>query len=199
MRSSIFQAAVGFAMVAGATARPALADGPDAVTTIPQIQTDETRPPHVESNWDAGTVIVGQNVPYGEPGAWQPGGYEGRIGSPYYYSVPQGYDYAYYYGEAIPYYHGAPYPYHSPPYYASYDRGVDVVGAVQGAESSAAHLLKTFAGAPVVHSNPYAFHFGPGFYRFSDIGHIRFPYYSYRYPFYFPGHPVFSRTMNVAW
>lgn len=47
--------------------------------------------------------------------------------------------------------------------------------------------------------NPYDYHFGPGFYRFQEAGHYRFPYYSYRRPWYFPGHPSYNRDTNIPW
>jgi len=73
----------------------------------------------------------------GGHGYWQPGGYEGRVGSPYYYSAPAG--------------------------------------------------------------DPYTYHFGPGFYRSGEYGHYRFPYYSYRRPWYYPGQPVYNRDTNLPW
>ncbi len=47
--------------------------------------------------------------------------------------------------------------------------------------------------------NPYLYHFGPGFYRFQEAGHYSFPYYSYRRPWYFPGHPSYNRDTNIPW
>lgn len=47
--------------------------------------------------------------------------------------------------------------------------------------------------------NPYLYHFGPGFYRFQEAGHYSFPYYSYRRPWYFPGHTSYNRDTNVPW
>lgn len=45
----------------------------------------------------------------------------------------------------------------------------------------------------------YNAHFGPGFYRNSNVGHTRFPYYSYRRPWYFPGPPSYNRDTNYPW
>lgn len=45
----------------------------------------------------------------------------------------------------------------------------------------------------------YQYHFGPGFYRHSEGGHYRFPYYTYRAPWYFPGHPIYNRDTNRPW
>jgi hypothetical protein len=47
--------------------------------------------------------------------------------------------------------------------------------------------------------NPYLYHFGPGFYRYQEAGHYRFPYYSYRRPWYFVGHPSYNRDTNIPW
>jgi hypothetical protein len=87
-------------------------------------------------------------------GYWQPGGYEGRIGSPYYYSAQ-----------------GVANGRVSSPYGVGYAAGGD----------------------------PYSRHFGPGFYRHAEYGHNRFPYYSYRRPWYTPGHPVYTRDTNLPW
>ncbi len=45
----------------------------------------------------------------------------------------------------------------------------------------------------------YQYHFGPGFYRHAEGGHYRFPYYTYRAPWYFPGHPIYNRDTNRPW
>lgn len=45
----------------------------------------------------------------------------------------------------------------------------------------------------------YQYHFGPGHYRHSEGGHYRFPYYTYRAPWYFPGHPIYNRDTNRPW
>jgi hypothetical protein len=47
--------------------------------------------------------------------------------------------------------------------------------------------------------DPYAYHFGPGWYRRQEAGHYRFPYYTYRAPWYFPGHPSYNRDTNIPW
>ena len=51
-----------------------------------------------------------------------------------------------------------------------------------------------FANDPI-----YATHFGPGFYRGNEGGHYRFPYYSYRRPWYYPGPPVYNRNTDLVW
>lgn len=47
--------------------------------------------------------------------------------------------------------------------------------------------------------NPYYDHFGPGFHREQIYGHYRFPYYSYRAPWYYPGRAVYNRDTNLHW
>jgi hypothetical protein len=105
-------------------------------------------------------------------GYWQPGGYGGRIGSPYYYSA----------GRVVAGYRpvtvGAP--------------GLSACGAC----CSGARTPR--AWSPGYHG-PYLTHFGPGYYRHVEFGFYRFPYYSYRRPWYFPGHPVYTRNTNFVW
>lgn len=50
-----------------------------------------------------------------------------------------------------------------------------------------------------VSGNPYNDHFGPGFHRDSLHGHYRFPYYTYRAPWYYPGRAVYNRDTNFPW
>lgn len=48
--------------------------------------------------------------------------------------------------------------------------------------------------------DPYTLHFGPGFHRYNmPDGHVRFPYYSYRRPWYNPGSPSFNRDLYQPW
>lgn len=56
-----------------------------------------------------------------------------------------------------------------------------------------------YGGDYVVTGNPYNDHFGPGFHRNSLHGHYRFPYYSYRAPWYYPGRAVYNRDTNFVW
>lgn len=77
-----------------------------------------------------------------------PGGYEPRIGSPYYYD---------------------------------------------GGLGPAAVTTQSAGG------DPYGYHFGPGFYRSQELGHYRFPYYSYRRPWYHPGFANYNRDTNFHW
>jgi hypothetical protein len=51
-------------------------------------------------------------------------------------------------------------------------------------------------GLPV---DPYWYHFGPGYYRYAEAGHYRFPWYSYRRPWYYPGAPSYNRDTNFPW
>jgi hypothetical protein len=145
----------------------AFAGGGDDATIFPS---HPQQVPVMTGGWDAGVVIVrhpGSHVE-GWHGGWQPGGYEGRIGRPYYYSVgPEG---AGTYGPQV-----APRP--------------------AGCDTSSGLGWGGWWGSGDV----YNYHFGPGFYRHSEYGHVRFPYYSYRRPWYFPGHPVYNRDTNFAW
>lgn len=50
-----------------------------------------------------------------------------------------------------------------------------------------------------VDNSAYQYHFGPGYYRHTESGHYRFPYYTYRAPWYFPGHPIYTRFTNNPW
>lgn len=129
----------------------------------------------------------------GAEGYWQPGGYENRIGSPYFYSVPSyGYGFA---APSVTHYHAGQKPcpcgagahgYHHRPtvvtnhmHYGTYGHAGYGYGAIR--------------------TDPYTYHFGPGYYRHAEHGHYRFPYYSYRRPWYHPGQPVFNRDTNFAW
>ncbi len=47
--------------------------------------------------------------------------------------------------------------------------------------------------------DPMSYHFGPGYYRSGDYGHYRFPYYSYRRPWYHPGFAGYNRDTNLPW
>lgn len=47
--------------------------------------------------------------------------------------------------------------------------------------------------------DPYEYHYGPGYYRSGEYGHFRFPYYSYRRPWYFPGFSGYNRDTNLPW
>lgn len=123
-------------------------------------------------------------------GYWQPGGYEGRIGSPYYYSIPGGY------GAAV----------HGPRYH---DAGSHACQCGRERHRHGFHHQHGSRRHPAFGyhyghargfvTDPYSYHFGPGYYRQFEHGHYRFPYYSYRRPWYYPGQPVFNRDTNFAW
>ncbi|MFN0196839.1 MAG: hypothetical protein ACKVT0_08825 [Planctomycetaceae bacterium] len=49
------------------------------------------------------------------------------------------------------------------------------------------------------HSDPVNFHFRPGLHRSGVSGHYRFPYYSYRRPWYHPGDASFQRNTQFPW
>ena len=66
--------------------------------------------------------------------------------------------------------------------------GMNGVGGAGGAGGS---------GGPG--GDPYNYHFGPGYYRSGEYGHFRFPYYSYRRPWYFPGFAGYNRDTNIPW
>jgi hypothetical protein len=54
-------------------------------------------------------------------------------------------------------------------------------------------------GQYVVTGDPYYDHWGPGFHRHSLHGHYRFPYSTYRAPWYYPGRAVYNRDTNLPW
>lgn len=54
-------------------------------------------------------------------------------------------------------------------------------------------------GSPYAGTDPYSPYTGPGgvsFYQPPQTGHPRYPYYSYRAPWYYPGHPVHNWTIG---
>ena len=171
--------AVCFALAGcGVLCTSALAGDPEVVISPPTAMHDATP---MAGGWDAGVVIV-RHVPTGAEGwqgGWQPGGYEGRVGRPYYYSVnPYGVDGPQAYGPQV--------------------------AQRAGCSDCSAHGGWGLNGGRInggwwAPQDPYLYHFGPGFYRHSEYGHVRFPYYTYRAPWYFPGHPVYNRDTNYAW
>ncbi|MBW3542136.1 MAG: hypothetical protein KY476_17840, partial [Planctomycetes bacterium] len=95
----------------------------------------------------------------GRPGYWQPGGYEGRIGSPYFYSTSDDWSGQYRgYGGFL---------------YVPPTRLRSQTVEVPGVDGDVEYRLKVQEGL-----DPYTYHFGPGFYRHATTGHYRFPYYS---------------------
>jgi hypothetical protein len=72
-------------------------------------------------------------------------------------------------------------------------------GGYEGRIGSPYHYYNAYCGLYVMTGNPYYDHFGPGYHRHSLYGHYRFPYYSYRAPWYYPGRAVYNRDVNFAW
>lgn len=156
--------------------------------------------------WPVEAAGYPYDVPYG---GHPPGGYERRIGKPYYWSVP---------GGTVPLTAGT-----------GHQEGLDGQGFQDGSPSPNAgsscgcakgvgnHDLAGDHAAPAGYDvaggsppalhpagggpagDPYSYHFGPGFYRSNEFGHYRFPYYSYRRPWYDVGHPVRVRDTNLPW
>jgi hypothetical protein len=125
------------------------------------LHDDEELPPIVRPRY--GSVLTnGAYMPVPVPALpagtmhWQPGGREGRVGSPNYYTAP---------GQNGPLY--------------------------------AVHQQR---GVPWGYNHSvFEYHFGPGYYRHSEAGHYRFPYYTYRAPWYSPGPPIYNRFTNLPW
>ncbi len=139
------------------------------------------------SGWAASPIIA-----QGAAGYWQPDGYENRIGSPYFYSVPS-------YGRfsvaqpPMNSHHAVQQPCACGPGVSGYHHRPSVV-TTQMNYGTYGH-----AGYGYAVTDPYTYHFGPGYYRHAEHGHYRFPYYNYRRPWYHPGQPVFNRDTNYAW
>lgn len=72
-------------------------------------------------------------------------------------------------------------------------------GGYEARIGSPYHYTDAYGGQFVVTGDPYYDHFGPGFHRHSLHGHYRFPYYTYRAPWYYPGRAVYNRDTNFAW
>lgn len=119
-----------------------------------------------------GDMVNGMRV--GSPYYWS-GGYQGGGMSGYGYGAPAGYGY----GSA------GGYGYGGPGGYVNSGGGAYGYGAPGGYGAGG--------------GDPYLYHFGPGYYRQNDYGHYRFPYYSYRRPWYFPGPPSYNRDTNLPW
>lgn len=171
-------------------------------------------------------VFVGQDQLRHHTGYWQPGGYEGRDGSPFFNSVPGapprgpiaggGGDSAFnqaqgggMFGQpAFPGYGG------QPGYGGAFGQGqgLPILGGMQpfqpmfgtqfGMQGQMGGNWQgggMAGGAGGPGGDPYNYHFGPGYYRDGEYGHFRFPYYSYRRPWYFPGFSGFNRDVNIPW
>lgn len=129
----------------------------DDSVEIPAMRTwdEDMKPLEVPPAGDyPGTVHLGYQLP---------GGYQGSIGSPYYYSA----------------------------------QGVQNRGPRDGVHGSPALYNSNPIGSPA--ADPHAYHFGPGYYRNREFGYYRFPYYSYRRPWYYPGFAGYNRDTNLPW
>ena len=148
------------------------------------------------------------DVPYG---GHPPGGYERRIGKPYYWSVP---------GGTVPLAAGAPHVRGGDGHSLHGDSATRVAGSSCGCSKGGnvyGHGVRGDVAAPAGYDiaapnsslpqlagggpggDPYTYHFGPGFYRSNEFSHYRFPYYSYRRPWYDVGHPIRVRDTNLPW
>ncbi|WP_339729578.1 hypothetical protein [uncultured Gimesia sp.] len=106
---------------------------------------------------------------------WLPNNVVPQVGSPYYYSATQGSGGTY--GMAGP------------------NVGIRAGQTWFGGHNEA----NTGMQNQELSSDPYTRHFGPGFYRSNEYGHLRFPSYSYRRPWYNPGAPTYNRDTNYRW
>lgn len=85
-------------------------------------------------------------------------------------------------------------PYHYTPGHAPVlSKGTYGLGPVRGGGHGYG------AGAVGGGGDVYSTHFGPGFHRSSQSGHYRFPYYSYRRPWYHVGPPAYAADTNLPW
>lgn len=125
----------------------------------------------------------------GPPQYWQPGTFQGRPGSPYYYSAEPdsmrtGTDVGLQHRLALP----------APRFGQSGNCGCD---------GDSAHtwtpLPSGYHARPGHENSPYVGDLSGGFDRRSDFGHTRYPYYSYRRPWYFPGPRSRNGNTNLVW
>ena len=132
-------------------------------TTTARLRADETNPPPLpESAWHH--PAHNHFMP--------PAGLEAESGywhSPGYWQ-PGGYESRI----GSPYYYSSPHIVHEP-----YSYRIE-------------RYLPHHAAPIVIPLDPYTDNFGPGYYRHYEHSHTRFPYYSYRRPWYFPGSPSFN-------
>ncbi|MBL4883981.1 MAG: hypothetical protein JKY95_05535 [Planctomycetaceae bacterium] len=142
-------------------------------------------------------VEIGNDQLRIQRGYWLPGGYEPRSGSPYFYSVPGAPPRGPLGGTlANGYIGGNPQldRYSNNQGHQNYtSNGYRGNGQYTGNGYSNSGNANGPAG------DPYQYHFGPGFYRSSEYGHFRFPYYSYRRPWYHPGFAGYNRDTNMPW
>lgn len=123
---------------------------------------------------------------------------------PYQYGAP---------AAAVPPQYAPNQPYHSAPAYRPFPNGYSTRGAGPAAgvgpfwapggyeprSGSPYYYHDPNGGQYVVTGDPYFDHFGPGFHSHSLYGHYRFPYYTYRAPWYYPGRAVYNRDTNLPW
>ncbi len=149
-------------------------------------------------------------------GYWLPGGYEPRSGSPYFNSVPGAPPRGPLGGTVASGYTGgnpqldrysagagcgngsvagrANFGYGAQFGQGGYnDNGYNVNSYNNGGYADGAAMSGGAGG------DPYQYHFGPGFYRSGEYGHFRFPFYSYRRPWYHPGFAGYNRDTNLPW
>lgn len=144
-----------------------------------QAQPQPHMAPPPPGNQDALTRPVPgyQGGPYVQGGNqyWLPNNEVPRVGSPYYYSATQG--------------AGGTYGMTNP------QVGIRAGQTWYGGYNEANTGVQTQG----LSTDPFTQHFGPGFYRSNEYGHLRFPSYSYRRPWYTPGAPTYNRDTNYRW
>jgi hypothetical protein len=122
-------------------------------------------------------------------GYWQPGHYRQLTGSPYFYSAPNA-------GPRGPLagsqggYAGVT---------SGYNYGDSYGMNYQGGQNIYSGSVTSYGGGAGAGGDPHNYHFGPGYYRSGEYGHYRFPFYSYRRPWYYPGFAGYNRDTNLPW
>ena len=187
MQSPVLRTALGLALMAGLSQLSEAGDVPTkraqfggipAAPAVPAIPNAPATPGMVPG------AVPGQYAsPYAAPGA---------IGGGVY-------------GGAAPGYGAGGGPYGAPggnmavgnPYYWS-NSGFNA-GAYPLYHSGSVNPYTPVNSAPQAMGDPYSFHYGPGFYRSNESGNLRFPYYSYRRPWYYYGQPSYDRDTNLPW
>ncbi len=150
---------------------------PDPATGGPSQMSPYSNPSNQNPDAITRPVPGYQGGPYVKNGEqyWLPNNIAPQVGTPYYYSATQG--------------AGGTYGMTGPS--VGIHGGQTWFGGYQSAD--------TGNQARGLSSNPYTRHFGPGFYRSNEYGHLRFPSYSYRRPWYNPGAPTYNRDTNYRW
>ena len=200
MTSLFFRAGFGLAVLLSASSLLSADDqitpiAPQPIAPVP-VPTLEDVPPAVAPH------------PGPADSGWAPGGdaVSGmRVGRPYYWSAPG----------AAPAPGGIGYDVGSP-YGNGYGPGAPAAGCgcrgggagsfgYSNAGPGYAGFGSSYGGTPYYGgfayggADPYTEHFGPGFHRNSIDGHNRFPGYSYRRPWYYPGLPSYNRDTHLPW